>query len=203
MNNSITPLIDESNRLLAEAIKHFKLTVPMENIVVTIQSKGRKNAIGWFWRDRWANGKKPKLHEINLSAEWLTKHDMSETLIHELAHAENHHRGIDDTDKSGRRHNKKFKSMAEQLGLIVEKAGSLGFAFTKLGPDAISFLDKAKFNKELFSMCRLVPTTKVAAGSRLVKCECAECGYVARITQKWIDTGLPTCPCGNDMEVAS
>lgn len=29
---------------------------------------------------------------------------------------------------------------------------------------------------------------------RLRKCECKECGYTVRVTQKWIDKGLPHCP---------
>lgn len=36
--------------------------------------------------------------------------------------------------------------------------------------------------------------------TRLLKVECPECGYVIRVTQKWIETGLPTCPCGTMME---
>ena len=25
-------------------------------------------------------------------------------------------------------------------------------------------------------------------------------GYPIRVTQKWLDVGLPTCPCSEDME---
>jgi hypothetical protein len=199
--NSITPLLDESNRLLGEAIKHFKLKVPLNNIIVTIQSKGRKQALGWFWQSRWKE-RKTVMHEINLSAEYLKEHNMGETLLHELAHAENHHNKIEDTDKTGRRHNKKFKTQAEALGLTVTKSASLGFAFTDLGEPAKQFLDKIKFNRELFELCRLTPMKTTKPGSRLVKCECPECEYVARITQKWIDVGLPKCPCGTIMEVS-
>jgi hypothetical protein len=32
-------------------------------------------------------------------------------------------------------------------------------------------------------------------GSRLIKCECGECGYVVRVARKWIDEkGAPHCP---------
>jgi hypothetical protein len=33
-------------------------------------------------------------------------------------------------------------------------------------------------------------------GTRLLKAECPACGYVVRVTRKWADVGLPTCPCG-------
>ena len=44
-----------------------------------------------------------------------------------------------------------------------------------------------------------------AAGSqttRMLKLECPDDGYIVRTTQKWIDVGLPTCPCGTEMELA-
>lgn len=31
--------------------------------------------------------------------------------------------------------------------------------------------------------------------SRMRKCECA-CGYVCRVSRRWLAVGLPTCPCG-------
>ena len=46
---------------------------------------------------------------------------------------------------------------------------------------------------------------KIAKQStRLIKCECAECGYTMRTTTKWIETlGAPLCPCNEQqMEVA-
>lgn len=31
-------------------------------------------------------------------------------------------------------------------------------------------------------------------GTRMVKCECEECGYMARVTRKWLQVGAPSCP---------
>ena len=39
------------------------------------------------------------------------------TLLHEAAHALAHARGIKDTSRQGRYHNKHFKTLAEELGL--------------------------------------------------------------------------------------
>lgn len=205
-DTSLIPVIAESNRLLSAAVQHFGLTVDSTRILVTIQSKGRRNALGWFWHSRWNSGdKKDKsnfLHEINLSAEYLREHNMGETLLHELAHAENHHCGVRDTDKTGRRHNRKFASMAERLGLSVKKDPSLGWAFTDLDAPAKSFLDKIAFDRNVFEMCRIVESKSSKQGTRLLKCECGSCGYVVRVTQKWLDVGLPVCPCGNEMGAA-
>jgi hypothetical protein len=201
MNTSIAPLIVESERVLTEAIQHFGLKVPAANIVVTIQSKGRKKAVGWFAPERWKPGtQKTNIHEINISAELIKTYDTGELLLHELAHAENNFLEIQDC--SGRAHNKHFKSMAERLGLEVKpRDKAVGYGYTDLGPEGKSFLTKIAFKRELFELHRVQAGAKTAGpGSRMLKCECPACGYVARITQKWIDAGLPTCPCGEEME---
>ena len=201
-DHSLIPLITESNRLIVEAVKHFSLTVKPENILVTIQSKGRRKALGWFWQSRWEQDKDTMRHEINLSAEYLKEHNMGETLLHELAHAENHALDIADTDKTGRRHNKKFKAMAERLGLVVEKSGSLGFAYTELGPEATAFLDKIKFDRSVFELCRIVESKSSKQTTRLIKLECESCGYVVRTTKKWLDEiGPAHCPNHGAMRV--
>jgi hypothetical protein len=48
----------------------------------------------------------------------------------------------------------------------------------------------------------LVPLLEVKKqGTRMLKLEAPCCGYVVRTTQKWIDAGLPSCPCGTEFEV--
>jgi len=206
---SIQPLIAEAERTVRECITHFGLKCKPEQISITIASKGRKAALGWFWGNSWREPKSIKAntdvswHEINLSAEHLDTCDVGELIIHEMAHAENHTLGIRDCT-GGRMHNKHFKVMAERLGLLVKpRSKSVGFGYTELGPDAKAFLTKIAFRRDVFLRHR---NERVAGpksgGSRMIKCECTGCGYVARITQKWIDVGLPTCVCGEEMGVA-
>jgi hypothetical protein len=210
---SIVPIIIESERVLARAIKHFGLTVKPEQICLTIQSKGRRQALGWFapewWRKNAKGGAKGKeksepRHEINLSAEYLQEHNMGETLLHELAHAENQVLGI--RDCANRAHNKHFKTVAERLGLkVLPRDKSVGFGYTDLAPVSEKFLADIKFDRALFDAHRGTGGgSKKKVGSRLIKCECSECGYVVRTTQKWLDdAGAPLCPCNeNAMEVA-
>jgi len=40
------------------------------------------------------------------------------------------------------------------------------------------------------------------SGSRLLKVTCAECGYTARVTRKWLDIGAPHCPLHGEMAEA-
>ncbi len=211
--NTLVPVIVEAERTIREIIKHFGLKTEPKQILVTVQTKGRKQALGWFWAKRWSAGKaadasKPRsdaakdaVHEINLSAEHLKTCDVGELLIHEMAHAENN--TLEIRDCVGRMHNKKFKVMAERLGLLVKpRDRSVGFGYTELDAPAKTFLKDIKFDKEIFSMARLTPSPSMKAGTHLLKCECPGCGYVVRTTQKWLDTGVPTCPCGEEMGVA-
>jgi hypothetical protein len=40
---------------------------------------------------------------------------------------------------------------------------------------------------------------KKKQGTRMIKCECAACGYIARTSQKWIDlSGPPLCACNRE-----
>lgn len=203
-HTSLAPLIEEAERVLKEAIKFFALKTKPETICVTIQSRGRKNAVGWFWSGRWTEKKSDKksvFNEINMSAEFLANHDMGELLLHELAHAENN--TCDVKDCSGRVHNKHFKSMAERLGLEVKpRDKAVVYGYTDLAQGGKDFLKKIAFKRELFTSYRVQTTGKSSAGGRLLKCECPGCGYVIRTTQKWIDVGLPTCVCGEGMEAA-
>lgn len=198
---SLAPVVAEAERILREAIAHFKLQVKPESIVVTVQTRGRRNALGWFWNGRWKQGKN-NLSEINLSAESLSTCDVGELLIHELAHAENDAKGVHDC--SGKVHNKHFKEMAESLGLQCEEKRSkkVGWGYTKLGPAASDFLAKAKFNRSIFDACRTDAVSLAKVGSRLLKAECPDCGYTIRVTRKWADVGMPKCPCGSHMEEA-
>jgi len=38
--------------------------------------------------------------------------------------------------------------------------------------------------------------------TRMLKVLCPGCGYIVRTTQKWAEVGLPSCPCGEQMEAA-
>jgi hypothetical protein len=203
---SIVPILQECERVIDCAITHFGLTVKPAQITLTVQSKGRKNAVGWFAPERWKRGAaKTNIHEINVSAECITTHDMGELMLHELAHAENNVLGIQDCS-SNQMHNKKFKSMAEKLGLEVKPRDKrYGYGFTDLGDGSKKFLASIKFDKSIFDAARLGGIRKKGkVGSRLIKCECGECGYVVRTTNKWIESsGAPICPCNESaMEVA-
>src|SRR5438132_560721 len=84
--NTIKPAIIELERIFTELAPLFGRDLPLP--VITIQSKGRRNALGWHWKDKWQNGTPGKLTEINISAEHLDRpaEDIAETMLHEMVH---------------------------------------------------------------------------------------------------------------------
>lgn len=46
---------------------------------------------------------------------------------------------------------------------------------------------------------KITPHEHSKQGTRLLKVICPDCGYVIRVTRKWLDEGCPTCPCNGLM----
>lgn len=104
--------------------------------------------LGRFAPKRWqlvGQDDTARLHEIFVAGEQL--HDAVETLdtmLHEAAHAVARDRGVQDVSRDKRYHNKRFKAIAEELGLVVGKDKKLGYQNTTVLP-----LTVARFQAEL------------------------------------------------------
>lgn len=107
--------------------------------------------LGHFARGRWQLAEPGEgdagegLHELFVSGEGLRRgaDDVLGTLLHEAAHGLAAVRGISDTSRQGRYHNRKFKALGEELGLTITEedptqkgGGPLGLSKTELGPEA-------------------------------------------------------------------
>lgn len=173
--NSIQPAVTELERAFVAfaPLFHREMALP----VITIQSKGRKQATGWFVGQKWGNSDPVRLPEINLSAEHLARppQDIAETLIHEMVHYANHLDGIGDCTIR-QYHNLNFKNRAEEVGLVVERHSSRGWATTKLSNDLLLKVNAINIDPDAFSLFRTAPEKKVI-GTRLKKwsCGCTHC----------------------------
>ena len=150
---SIRPAIEELEKAFESFVPLFGREMPRP--VITVQSKGRMNALGWFWKDGWANGEPGKLPEINLSAEHLAREPekIAATLIHEMVHYANALDGV--RDCTGHQyHNRQFKERAESVGLVVERIGGRGWATTSLSEGLRGVVREAGLKPEPFSLFR-------------------------------------------------
>jgi hypothetical protein len=105
-------------------------------------------------------------------------------LLHELAHA---------ADRCKHGHRPRFAAIARKIGLEGKptraKPGSameprLNGILARLGRYPHAAVTRNESEKQ---------------STRLIKVMCADCGYTARVTRKWlVFRGAPFCPCQND-----
>lgn len=110
-------------------------------------------------------------------------------LIHELCHAA---LGVAEG------HGPKFKKLATGLGLEGKMTATVASESLKkeletLVKETLGAYPHSKLNPTLSGRKR--------QGTRMIKCECPECGYTVRTTRKWLDdVGAPICPAHDEMK---
>lgn len=120
------------------------------DIVATLA--GDPGVYGHFAPHRWSNNDGHATHELFIGGEGLERGAVATlgTLLHEAAHGAALVRGIKDTSRQGRYHNKRFKAIANEFGIEVEQAGSIGWSQTSVPrrtvdayAEQINLLDRA------------------------------------------------------------
>jgi len=162
--NDYQAAIGELTRGYEFFLDHFKVEDVVKKVkpIITISPAGRRKALGWFGSNFWQDKENNTFHEINISAEYMTRpvEEIFETLLHEMAHMHNHALGIDDCTVT-QYHKKSFKSRAEFYGLVVAKMRGKGYAHTILGDGGTKAIQALKPNAAIFKILR-VPMNKGA-----------------------------------------
>ena len=114
------------------AIRTRHPDVPAAVVVVGAGSPAKASqAMKWghFDSHRWQSGT-DRLPEVLISGEGLsrTAAEVFTTLLHEAAHGLADTRGIKDTSRQGRWHNKKFAGLATELGMTTHRDDKLGYS---------------------------------------------------------------------------
>lgn len=132
--------------------------VPQVSLVVGASSR---SAHGHMAPNAWQLGTE-RVHEIMLSGETLARsaEDVFGTLLHEAAHTMAYTRGIQDTSRQGRFHNAKFKALAEEVGIVVEKVPGIGWSHTFV-PTAT----QRKYRAQITAIRRALKTYRVPTWS--------------------------------------
>jgi len=80
-------------------------------------------------------------HELNLSADYMNRpiENIVATLIHEACHLYAMQENIKDTSNNGVYHNKHFKHIAEERGLMVSRHEKYGWTITEPTEDTLNF----------------------------------------------------------------
>jgi hypothetical protein len=134
--------LDGAASLLVAALEHAWQTirsrhpdVPDAVLVVASGSEGKRLNLGHFAPHRWqVNG--TDRHEVLVGGEGLHRGppEVLGTLLHEAAHGLAQARSIQDTSRQGRYHNRRYATLAHELGLDVTSAKPIGWSATTV-PD--------------------------------------------------------------------
>jgi hypothetical protein len=118
------------------AIRARHPEVPDAVLVVASGGDAKRLHLGHFAPDRWqVNG--TGRHEVLVGGEGLRRGptDVLATLLHEAAHGLARARGVKDTSRQGRYHNRRYAALAAELGLTVTHDERIGWSHTTV-PDA-------------------------------------------------------------------
>jgi hypothetical protein len=174
--------------------------VPPAVVVVASGTDGRKATEarwGHFAALRWVKGE-AQLPEVLVVGEGHVRgaEPVLATLLHEAAHGLAHVREVNDTSRQGRYHNRRYKALAEELGLEVTEVGAIGWSSTTLRESTIQTYRREleKLQAALTLSRRAEPT---AGGTRskstnLVPCDCA-CPRRIRVARSTLDAGPILC----------
>ena len=155
----------------------------LPEVVITIQSSPKGKAYGWYAKDRWGieTDKEKAFDEINISAEYLSRpiENIVSTLQHEMVHLYCAMNDIKDTSNNNVYHNKKFKEEAENRGLSIEKAQTIGYSVTTPTEEFIEYIKGLNVTDDAFKFFRKMPmgkekVKKTAKKTTKYTCPCCE-----------------------------
>lgn len=148
-----------------------------EVVVVAAGSEGKHLKLGHFAASRWQldGGQRA---EVLVGGEGLARGAVGVlgTLLHEAAHGLAQTRGIKDTSRGGRYHNRRYRGLAEELGLEVTETPPIGWSGT-IVPEATA----AEYANALMTLDEALVLWRVAE---------RHAGRGAR------SRNLPVCLCG-------
>jgi hypothetical protein len=133
---------DGTASLLVAALEHTWQTIrtrhpelPRAVLVVASGAEGKRLNLGHFAPHRWqVNG--ADRHEVLVGGEGLQRGPLEVlgTLLHEAAHGLAQARDVQDTSRQGRYHNRRYATLARELGLDVASVQPIGWSATTV-PD--------------------------------------------------------------------
>jgi hypothetical protein len=135
-NHTATP--EGAASVLVAALEHAWQTiqqrhpnVPEAVLVVASGSQGKRLNWGHFAPHRWQVAGADR-HEVLVGGEGLQRGPLEVlgTLLHEAAHGLAQARGIADTSRQGRYHNRRYATLARELGLDVASVKPIGWSAT-------------------------------------------------------------------------
>ena len=181
-----------ASRLLAvledtwTAIRRNHPQIPPVVIIIASGTSVKQPRLGHHAARRWHHGTS-EYAEVMISGEALrrTPADVLGILLHEAAHALADARGITDTSRQGRYHNKKYALLAAELGLEVAEDSRFGWTVTTV-PAATA----ERYAGQLALLDTAMTLWRIDE-------------HVTRAARRDTNLIAATCPCGRKIRVAA
>jgi hypothetical protein len=129
--NGAASLLVAALERTSQTIRRRHPDVPEAVLVVASGTDGKRLNLGHFAAHRWqVNG--ADRHEVLVGGEGLQRGPTGVlgTLLHEAAHGLAQARSIQDTSRQGRYHNRRYATLACELGLEVTSVQPIGWSAT-------------------------------------------------------------------------
>lgn len=193
--NRVTQYLNKVFKLINSEYFDNELEMPTITIQSTVGAYGHVTT-SKVWKTE--SGKAS--YELNIGADYLDRpiENIVATLIHEGCHLYAMQNGIKDTSNRGIYHNKRFKALAEDRGLIIEKHSRYGWTITTPSEATINFCIDNDLQEVLITRHTGITFTGVGTGKNgngtpvkptapkkgnSIKWICPCCGAIVRSTK--------------------
>ena len=193
--NRVTQYLNKVFKLINSEYFDNELEMPTITIQCTVGAYGHVTT-SKVWKTE--SGKAS--YELNIGADYLDRpiENIVATLIHEGCHLYAMQNGIKDTSNRGVYHNKRFKALAEDRGLIIEKHSRYGWTITTPSEATINFCIDNDLQEVLITRHTGITFTGVGTGKNgngtpvkptapkkgnSIKWLCPCCGAIVRSTK--------------------
>jgi hypothetical protein len=207
-----TTTVDGTASQLVAALEHTWQSIQQRHpeipdavLVVASGSEGKRLNLGHFAPHRWQVHGADR-HEVLIGGEGLQRGptDVLGTLLHEAAHGLAQARRLQDTSRQGRYHNRRYATLACELGLDVIVQPSIGWSHTTV-PELTAAAYAAQLEELAAALVlwrRLELRTGGGSRSRnLLACVCA-CGRRIRVAKATLAEAPIVCGgCAEPFEV--
>ena len=193
--NRVTQYLNKVFKLINSKYFDNELEMPTITIQSTVGAYGHVTT-SKVWKTE--SGKAS--YELNIGADYLDRpiENIVATLIHEGCHLYAMQNGIKDTSNRGVYHNKRFKALAEDRGLIIEKHSRYGWTITTPSEATFNFCIDNNLQEVLITRHTGITFTGVGTGKNgngtpvkptapkkgnSIKWICPCCGAIVRSTK--------------------
>lgn len=193
--NRVTQYLNKVFKLINTEYFDNELEMPTITIQSTVGAYGHVTT-SKVWKTE--SGKAS--YELNIGADYLNRpiENIVATLIHEGCHLYAMQNGIKDTSNKGVYHNKRFKALAEERGLIMERHDKYGWTITTPSEATINFCIDNDLQEVLITRHTGITFTGVGTGKNgngtpvkptapkkgnSIKWICPCCGAIVRSTK--------------------